>query len=172
VIGVVSTRALGTECRAISGGHPHARISQTLGETSFRCSCVRLPFAARAADDTALTKEQIKQFLQTAEVIKSKPSSKGVTHSWRLTLSSGAITHDASFQPIDEHKSEKKLESGKVEFDFVDSHTYNIAAYQLAELVCLDDMLPVYFERKWQGQTGSLNWWLPVKMDDSGGHGT
>jgi hypothetical protein len=60
-----------------------------------------------------------------------------------------------------------KLESGKVEIGFVDSYKYNIAAYQLAELVGLDDMLPVYVERKWQGKTGSLCWWLPVKMDDA-----
>jgi hypothetical protein len=128
---------------------------------------VILPFAARAADDAPLTKEQIKQFLQTAEVIKNRPSSKGVTHPSRLTLSNGTITHDASFQTIDEHKAEMKLESGKTEFDFVDSYKYNIAAYQLAELLGLDDMLPVYVERKWQGKTGSLSWWLPVKMDDA-----
>ncbi len=60
-----------------------------------------LLFAARAADDTPLTREQIKQFLQTVEVIKSKPSSEGVTHPWRLNLSNGTITHDDSFQSID-----------------------------------------------------------------------
>jgi hypothetical protein len=130
-------------------------------------ACVVIPLAAPAADDAALTKDQIKVFLQTAAVINSKPSAKGVTHPWRLTLSNGTITHDASFQPIDEHKSEMKLESGKVEMGFVDSYRYNIAAYQLAELIGLDDMLPVYVERKWQGKTGSLSWWLPVKMDDA-----
>src|SRR3984893_18581027 len=144
------------------------RIVRPLVKTFFFVvSCVMLPIGARAADDTPLTKEQIKQFLQTAEVIKSKPSSKGVTHPWRLTLSNGTITHDASFQPIDEHKSEMKLESGKVELGFVDSYKYNISAYQLAELIGLDDTLPVYVERKWQGKTGSLSWWLPVKMDDA-----
>ncbi|MBZ5657928.1 MAG: hypothetical protein LAO56_21920 [Acidobacteriia bacterium] len=125
------------------------------------------PLAARAAEDTPLTKDQIKHFLQTAEVIKSKESSKGVTHPWRLTLSDGTITHDASFQAVDEHKSEMKLESGKVEFGFVDTYRYNIAAYQIAELLGLDDMLPVYVERRWQGKVGSLSWWLPVKMDDA-----
>jgi hypothetical protein len=129
-------------------------------------ACLTIPLAAHAADDTALTKEQIKQFLLTAEIIKSRPSSKGVTHPWRLTLSNGTITHDASFQSIDEHKSEMKLASGKVELGFVDSYKYNIAAYRLAELLGLDDMLPVYVERKWQGKTGSLSWWLPVKLDD------
>ena len=120
-----------------------------------------------AADEEPLTKDQIKQFLQTAEIVKSKPSSKGVTHPWRLTLSNGAITHDASFQSVDEHKPKMDLGNGKIETDFVDSYKYNIAAYQIAELVGLDDMLPVYVERKWEGKTGSLSWWLPVKMDDA-----
>jgi hypothetical protein len=132
---------------------------------------VIIPSAALAADDAALTaaltKDQIKQFLQTAQVVSSKQSSKGVTHPWRLTLSNGTITHDASFQPIDERKPQKKFETGRMEFNFVDSYKYNIAAYRLAELIGVDDMLPVYVERKWQGQTGSLSWWLPVKMDDA-----
>jgi hypothetical protein len=126
-----------------------------------------LLLSARGGDDAPPSKEQIKHFLQTAEIINSKQSSKGVTHPWRLTLSDGTLTHDASFQPIDEHKAEMKLESGKVELGFVDSYKYNIAAFRLAELVGLDDMVPVYVERKWQGKTGSLSWWLPVKMDDA-----
>src|SRR5712672_3467367 len=126
-----------------------------------------LPFAAPAADDTPLTKEQIKPILQTAEVIKSKQTGKGVTHPWRLTLSNGAITHDASFQAIDVHKAEMKLESGRSEIDFNDSYRFNIAAYELAELVGLGDMLPVYVERKWQVKSGSISWWLPVKMDEA-----
>jgi hypothetical protein len=130
-------------------------------------ACALMPLAATAADDTQLTKEQIKQFLQTAPVIKSKQGGAGTTHPWRLTLSDGIITHDASFQPIDIHKSEMRLESGRSEIDFTDSYRYNIAAYQLAELVGLDDMLPVYVERKWQGKSGSLSWWLPVKMDEA-----
>jgi hypothetical protein len=130
-------------------------------------ACVISPLAAPAADESSLTKEQIKQFLETAEVTKNKTSSKGVTHPYRLTLSNGTITHDASFQSVDEHKTEMKLASGREEFNFVDSYKYNIAAYRLAELLGIDDMLPVYVERKWEGKTGSLSWWLPVKMDEA-----
>ena len=130
-------------------------------------ACVITPLVAPAADESSLTKDQIKEFLQTAEVIKSKPSSKGVTHPSRLTLSNGTITHDASFQTVDEHKADMKLASGREELNFVDSYKYNIAAYRLAELLGIDDMLPVYVERKWEGKTGSLSWWLPVKMDDA-----
>jgi len=126
-----------------------------------------LPWNAAAADDEPLTKDQIKQFLQTADVIKSKPSPRGVTHPLRLTLSNGAITHDASFQAVDEHKPKMDLGNGRVETDFVDSYKYNIAAYEIAELIGMDNIVPVYVERKWDGKTGSLSWWLPVKMDDA-----
>ncbi|MGE5723922.1 MAG: hypothetical protein ACM34G_02035, partial [Acidobacteriota bacterium] len=111
--------------------------------------------------DANLSKEQIKQFLLTAQVIKSKQSSVGITHPFRLTLSDGTITHDASFQAVDEHKSMEELASGRMELNFVDSYKYNIAAYALAELLGIDDMLPVYVERKWDGNKGSLSWWLP-----------
>jgi hypothetical protein len=117
--------------------------------------------------DANLSKEQIKQFLLTAQVIKSKQSSVGITHPFRLTLSDGTITHDASFQAVDEHKSMEELASGRMELNFVDSYKYNIAAYALAELLGIDDMLPVYVERKWDGNKGSLSWWLPIKMDEA-----
>jgi len=128
-------------------------------------ACLVCGLLVVAADEPTLTKEQIKQFLLTAKVIDSRPASKGITHTWRLTLSDGTLTHDAHFQPIDEHKSEMKLATG-TELNFVDSYKYNIAAYALAELIGMDDMLPVYVERKWKGESGSLSWWLAVQMDE------
>ena len=125
-------------------------------------TCTRI---ASASDETALTREQIRQFLLTAKVVKSRQSNKGITNPLRLTLTDGTVTHDASFQAVDEHKPLMQLATG-TEVRFVDSYKYNIAAYQLAELLGMDDMLPVYVERKWQGQAGSLSWWLPVKMDE------
>ena len=131
--------------------------------------CLICPLVARATDETAqttLTKDQIKHFLVSAKIVGSKQSSKGITSPWRLTLSDGTLTHDASFQAVDEHKSSVTLASGRTELNFVDSYKYNIAAYTLAELVGMDDMLPVYVERTWKGNSGSLSWWLPVKMDE------
>jgi hypothetical protein len=128
--------------------------------------CLIFPCLVMAADESTPNKEQIKHFLLTAKVVGSKQSTKGVTQPWRLTLSDGTLTHDASFQPIDEHKPTVTLASGRTEMNFVDSYKYNIAAYALAELVGLDDMIPVYVERSWRGNPGSLSWWLPVKMDE------
>jgi hypothetical protein len=133
-------------------------------------ACLVCGLLTVAGDEPNLTKEQIKQFLVTAKVVGSHGAKKGVTNTSRLTLSDGTVTHDASFQPIDEHKHEMKLANGAIELNFVDSYKYNIAAYALAELVGMDDMLPVYVERKWDGKIGSLSWWLPVKMDDAERH--
>ena len=124
------------------------------------CTCL-----VTATDAPTLTKEQIRQFLLTAKVVKSEHAKKGITETLRLTLSDGTVTHDASFQKIDEHKATMQLANG-TEVGFVDSYKYNIAAYQLAEMLGLDDIVPVYVERKWKGDSGSLSWWLPVKMDE------
>src|ERR1700686_442838 len=120
-----------------------------------------------AADESALTKERMKQFLLTAKVIKSGPAHKGITNTLRLTLTDGTITHDAHFQPIDEHAMMKELASGRTEMRFVDSYKYNIAADELAAMLGLDDMVPVYVQRKYEGKMGSFGWWLPVKMDEA-----
>jgi len=127
--------------------------------------CLACTRFVTASGEPALTKEQIKQFLLTAKVVKGERSQKGITNTWRLTLSDGTLTHDASFQSIDEHRPKMELAGGP-ELNFVDSYRYNIAAYQLAELLGMDDMLPVYVERSWRGKAGSLSWWLPVKMDE------
>ena len=120
-----------------------------------------IPVRAQEPDWTV---DQKKEFLRTADVIASKHTSKGVTSPWHLTLRSKdhSLTHDASFQPIDEHKTNMQFSSGQTELLFVDSYKYNIAAYELATLLGLADMMPVTVERKWQGKTGSIEWWLPT----------
>lgn len=113
------------------------------------CACL-----ATASEERTLTKEEMKQFLLNAKVVDSKHTGKGVTSPWRLTLSDGTVTHDAGFQAIDEHKTKMEFADGTVEMNFVDSYKYNVAAYVLAELLGLEDLLPVYVERKWNGQPG------------------
>jgi hypothetical protein len=119
-----------------------------------------------AAQETNLTKEQMAQFLLSAKVLNSKSGKKGTTNPPRLTLNDGTLTHDASFETIEVHKNKMEFADGSFEYNFVDSYKYNIAAYGLAELLGIEDMLPVYVERRVNGSRGSLSWWLPVKMDE------
>jgi hypothetical protein len=127
--------------------------------------CLTCSHLVRAADEPALTKEQIEQFLLTAKVVKSQEVNKGITNTLRLTLTDGTLTHDAHFQSVDQHKASMQTVNG-IELGFVDPYKYNIAAYRLAELLGLDDMVPIYVERSWGGNVGSFGWWLPVKMDE------
>ena len=122
-----------------------------------------------AADTTEpkLTDEQMRDFLLHAKVIKQKQTSKGVTAPWRLTLTDGTITHDAIFQPIDERANVKQFDDGRSEVNFKDSYHFNIAGYDIAKMLGLDDMIPMYVERKWNGNGGSIGWWVPgVKFDE------
>jgi len=122
------------------------------------------------SNEPNLTDEQKTDFLLHAKVIASKGTSKGVTHPWKLTLSDGTLTHDASFQPVDEHKFQMTFDDGRTELNFVDSYHYNIAASELARMMGMGDMIPPYVERKWNGMTGSLSWWVPWKMDEEMRH--
>ncbi len=119
------------------------------------------------AEKPALTRDRMKQFLLTARVIENRVARKGITNTLHLTLTDGTITHDADFQSIDEHVTTKVMASGRTELNFVDSYKYNIAASELAVLLGLDDMVPVYVQRSYERKTGSFGWWLPVKMDEA-----
>lgn len=128
--------------------------------------CLVFATSARAVQEPQLTEDEMRQFLLTAKVINDKGESKGVTGVRRLTLSDGKTTHEASFQVIDEFKAQYKGRDGTVELNFRDSYKYDIAAYELAKLLGLGDMMPVTVARKWGGHEGALSWWLSVQMDE------
>jgi hypothetical protein len=115
---------------------------------------------------TQLSKQEMRQFLLSAKIVDHKDIPKGVTKPVRLTLSDGKLTHDAAFSAIDERIPIMRYKDGRTELDFVDSYKSNLAAYGLAELLGLDELMPVTVEREWQRQKGSLSWWLPVKWHE------
>lgn len=116
----------------------------------------------------APTKEQTREFLLHAKIVQGKQIGKGVTHPYRLSLNDGTMAHDALFQAIDEHRSAKQFDKAKAEMNFVDSYHYNIAAYNIAELLGLDAMMPMSVERRWQGKMGSLTWWVDAVVMEEG----
>ena len=114
-----------------------------------------------------LSKEEARRILLEAKVIQSQRIGKGLTNPWRLTLSSDGLTHDASFQDVDVRTQEAGFAGGGRELNFADSFHFNIAAYELASLLGVDDMVPMSVERAWDGKKGSLSWWVDdVKMDE------
>lgn len=127
---------------------------------------LRAQAPASRSSGPSLTEEQMKDFLLHAKVTASRRSSIGITSPYWLTLSDGNVTHEASFQTVNERKTAIQMADGHTELNFVDSYKYNIAGYELAKLVGIGDMIPVTVERKWIQQTGSLSWRVAVKMDE------
>ena len=59
-----------------------------------------------------------------------------------------------------------KFFGGDIELNFRDSYHFNIAAYELAKLLGLADMMPVTVERKWSRKTGALSWWINFRWHE------
>jgi len=133
---------------------------------------VALTMAIAVADSgQALSIEDQLAFLNSAKILSSKPIGKGITGALRLTLSDGTLTHDASFQRVDQQNSANNLRQGKKiagELLFVDAYRYNIAAWELARVLQLADMMPATVERTYAGHRGALSWWVDdVLMDEA-----
>jgi hypothetical protein len=106
----------------------------------------------------SLSDAEQEQFLQHAEVLRTRGVSTGITGTKRATLSDGKLTHDASFQTVDIYQNSFQTASG-TELNFRDSYKYNIAAYRLDRLLGLG-MVPVSVLRKIGGDTGAATWWV------------
>lgn len=110
-------------------------------------------------------------FLTTARVVAARPIGKGVTGALRLTLTDGAFTHDASFQNVNQESRSLDLQRGKRfagELLFVDSYRYNIAAWELARLLGLEEMMPPTVARYYRGEPGAFSWWVDDVLMDEG----
>jgi hypothetical protein len=127
------------------------------------------PLYLHAADaGSALTLEQKEQFLRTAKVVKTHSVSTGITSTVRVTLSDGTVTHDASVQRIDESKPFFKPDNGPGEYNFKDTYQFNIAAWKLARLLGIENMMPPYVDRRYEGKPASFSWWVDdVLMDEN-----
>ena len=128
---------------------------------------VLAPRAAAPQSPVPLTREQMERFLTTADIVRERTTSDGVTRPVRATLSNGELTHDAQFQTVDQAKA--LFDAGKAsEIGFTDTYRYNIAGYRLAQLVGLDTV-PMSVERRYKGKNAAVTWWIDdVMFDESG----
>jgi hypothetical protein len=118
-----------------------------------------------AAD--SLTVEQQQAFLLKAKVLSVKTAKKGVTGARDATLSDGKLTHLASIQTIDESKAIFQPTDGPTELNFRDTYLFNIAAWKLARMLAIDDMVPVSVSRAYQNKGASFTWYVEdVALDE------
>lgn len=105
-----------------------------------------------------LSDAEKEHFLLTAKVVRTRRVSTGITGTLRATLDDGKLVHDASIQTVNISKPTFQTATG-TELNFRDSYKYNIAAYRLDRLIGLR-MIPVSVERRVQGKTGAVTWWV------------
>jgi hypothetical protein len=135
--------------------------------TTGTCLVALLAWGANPLRSDVLTIDQQESFLRTAKVMSAKGNKKGVTETIRVTLTDGKIIHDASVQRIYEHKQSYQLPSGTI-LNFKDTYEDNIAAWRLARLLGLSDLLPPSVDRKYQGQNASFTWYIDdFQMDEA-----
>ena len=114
--------------------------------------------AAETSAAPTLTRAEMEQYLESAEIVARQPIPDGVTQPWRLTLDDGRRRHDAHQQTVDIHKPTFTGPMG-TEINFRDCYKYNIAAYRLGALLGMN-MIPVSVEREVGGDTGAVTWWV------------
>ncbi len=145
-------------------------VAVCIGLTAVSLSAVQT--AARQAHPAGTTatvpldRSAQAEFLRTAKIVRSVELSTGVTRPYRLTLTDGTVTHDASFQSVNERATQANFGARGVEFNFADSHHFNLAAFTIAGMVGLGDMLPVTVHRTWNGREGTVTWWLDEVFDE------
>lgn len=113
-------------------------------------AALAVPFAPSDAEQ--------ERFLAKARVVETQPAPGGITHSKRITLSDGNLTHDAHLQRINRDKA-RDFNLGALRANFVDSWRGNVAAYRLDRMLGLG-MTPVSIERRIGGVTGAVTWWV------------
>jgi hypothetical protein len=103
---------------------------------------------------------QKERFLATARITGEVGAGKGITNSMKATLTDGHRTHFAHVQWIDEYKPLFKGKDGSEEREFKDSWKFNVAAYRLAKLLDLTNMVPPSVARPVDGKPASVTWWI------------
>ena len=131
----------------------------------FLLTCLAL--LGGGADPANWTLAHKEHFLLTARIISEEYAGKGITNSQKAMLTDGRTEHLAHIQHIDIYMPLFRGKDGSEEKDFHDSWKYNVAAYRLAGLLGLTDMVPVSVARVTNGRPGSVDWWVDnLLMDD------
>jgi hypothetical protein len=114
----------------------------------------------------ALAPAEMEALLLKGRIVRTRGAGQGVTKSLRVTMSDGALTHDAHVQTVDIART--SFEAGRAsELNFKDTYRFNIAAYRLGLLLGI--RVPMSVQRDFEGKPASFTWWVDdVAMDEAG----
>jgi hypothetical protein len=103
---------------------------------------------AQFTSEDIAKREEIEEFLKSAEITRAEEVGEGVTAPWRVYLKKGEEELSACW------KNPEGVQKGHLE-----GWQYEIAAYRLDKLLGLN-MIPPTVEREFEGQKGSFQLWV------------
>lgn len=107
------------------------------------------------------------RFLRTARILTEVYAGKGINDTKKAMLTDGRRRHQAHIQFIDIYQPLFKGKDGSEEKEFKDTWKFNVAAYRLAKLLHIADMVPPSVQRTVDGKPASVTWWLDnIQMDE------
>lgn len=109
---------------------------------------LNLPLSSQFRPEEIAQREELEEFLLTAEIIDYKEIGEGVTKPVRLFLKKGDVERSGVW------KNPRGIQGG-----FLEGWQYEIAAYRLDKLLGLN-MIPPTVERVFKDQRGSLQLWV------------
>jgi len=128
------------------------KVFVTVSFFFFLC-LVLLTYGQFTLDEIA-QREEIEEFLKTAEIIKSEKVGEGVTKPLRLYLKSGEKEMSGLW------KNPRGVKQG-----YLEGWQYEIAAYEMDKLLGLN-MIPPTVEKKLGKKSGSLQLWVENTFSD------
>lgn len=102
---------------------------------------------------------EIKEFLRTADVVRTEHLSVGVTDPLRLTLERNGVRVDAVFRHFEKTYSRSRLRDGRLYVNFTDSFRFEPAAYEIAYLLGMRNVPPA-IARRIGGRYGTVQIWV------------
>ena len=99
-------------------------------------------------------RQEIEEFLKTAEIVSSADIPEGVTKPTRLFLKKGDVERSGAW------KNPKGMQKGHLE-----GWQYEIAAYEMDKLLDLN-LIPPTVEREFKEESGSLQFWVESEFSE------
>ena len=99
-------------------------------------------------------RQEIEEFLKTAEIVSSADIPEGVTKPTRIYLKKGDVERSGAW------KNPKGMQKG-----YLEGWQYEIAAYEIDKLLELN-LIPPTVEREFKGKSGSLQFWVESEFSE------
>lgn len=103
--------------------------------------------------------EEVTDFLSTAKIMDMEVLSEGVADSKRVILEKDGIQVRAIFRDIESSRAVGPGLKGEIRRNFRDNYIYEVAAFELARMLGLDNVPPTV-KRQISQEIGSLQMWV------------